>query len=346
MAKRTPEEVKAQREAWLARKTARESGQDVPRKPPTYPGEEEAAPSIEPAETPAASEPAAAEAPVEPEPVEEPVTETAAEALKPQSPSRKRTPEEIKAQREAFLAARAAKAAGAPAPTESESAPADTKPAAPAKKPAAKKAPAKAAAKPKTVTAPATPAETPTDESQITRRELLNYAWLASIALFSVELVGLSLWFAFPNFKAGEFGGEFRIGPANELLPEVNAGPEPYTDGKFWLVNVDTEVDGEQKQGVLAIYKVCTHLGCLFEWVPMTHRFECPCHGSKFALSGDYIAGPARRSLDRFVIQAVSPDGSVKTTDAEGSPLVVDENDSLIVDTGQRILGSSDITPA
>ena len=50
--------------------------------------------------------------------------------------------------------------------------------------------------------------------------------------------------------------------------------------------------------------------------------------------------------LDRFVIKAVAPDGTIKQTDAEGNPLVVDPEDMLIVDTGQRILGSADITPA
>ncbi len=152
--------------------------------------------------------------------------------------------------------------------------------------------------------------------------------------------MGLSLWFALPNFKAGEFGGQFDIGPATDVLPEVNAPPIPYTDGKYWLANLDTEAaNGEPRKGIVALFNVCTHLGCLYDWVDVTYRFECPCHGSKFELTGDYIEGPARRSLDRFVIQAVSPDGTVKETDAEGNPLAINGDEILIVDTGQRILG-------
>jgi cytochrome b6-f complex iron-sulfur subunit len=170
---------------------------------------------------------------------------------------------------------------------------------------------------------------------------------LASIGLFALETVGLSLWFAFPNFKAGQFGGIFPIGEAANILPEVNSAPVPYTDGKFWLINVDSETaSGEPRKGILAIYKVCTHLGCLYEWVPVTTRFECPCHGSKFTLTGDYIAGPARRSLDRFVIRAISPDGSVTETDTDGNPLVINGDETLEIDTGRRILGSSNIVPA
>jgi len=316
MAKKTPEEIKAQREAWLAKKAAKEAGLEVP------------------AEAPSKSDDAAQESPSETE-TPEPVVEAAAKPAEPQQPKQKRSPEEIKAQREAFLAAKAARAAGKAAPVET------VKP---------KPEPVQAAAKPAKPARPAVakkkappPVET---DPNLTRREFLNYAWLASIAVFSVGTIGASLWFAFPNFKAGEFGGEFPIGQAGNVLPEVNADPVPYTNGKFWLSNVDTEVDGEPRQGVLAIYKVCTHLGCLYEWIPMTGRFECPCHGSKFQLTADYIAGPARRSLDRFVIKAVAPDGTVKETDLEGNPLVVDPEDLLIVDTGQRILGSSDITPA
>jgi cytochrome b6-f complex iron-sulfur subunit len=243
------------------------------------------------------------------------------------------------------MAAKAARAAGEAAPppapaaaTASAPAPATAKAAprpATAAKPAA--APARAAA----------PAAAETVDPKITRRELLNYAWLASIGLLAVETVGLSLWFAFPNFKAGEFGGLFSIGAAADVVPEVNSGPVPFTDGKFWLVNLDIESpDGEPRKGVMAIYKVCTHLGCLYEWVPVTGRFECPCHGSKFALTGDYLAGPARRSLDRFVIQAIAPDGSIKQTDLEGNPLEINGDETLVIDTGQRILGSADIVPA
>jgi cytochrome b6-f complex iron-sulfur subunit len=343
MAKRTPEEIQAQREAWLARKTARAAGQDVP------------------LQSPAASAEAVAEAPAEPEVTPEPVVEAPtpeaavaqppAPTMPPQAPASKRTPEEIRAQREAFLAAKAAKAAGvavappapAPKPVEAALAPAPAAKPVEAAKPAPKPRTAEEVA-PKPAPAKEAPAEK--IDPNITRREFLNYAWLASIALLTVQGIGLSLWFAFPNFKEGQFGGAFPIGDAAGALPEVNSGPKAYVDGKFWLINVDSEVNGEPRKGVLAIYKVCTHLGCLYEWVPMTNRFECPCHGSKFQLSGDYISGPARRSLDRFVIQAVAPDGSIKETDPAGGPLEINGDETLVIDTGRRILGDPVLVPA
>lgn len=347
MPKKTPDEIQAQREAWLARKAARAAGQDVPLQTtsaePTSTTDEAVA-EVSP-EAEASPEPVVEV--VAPEPV---AAQEAAPKLPPQAPAAKRTPEEVRAQREAFLAAKAAKAAGMaappPAPKPVEAAPVP----APAPKPVEAAPPAPKprvteAAAPKPAPAKAEAVEEKVDPN-ITRREFLNYAWLASIALLTVQGIGMGLWFAFPNFKEGQFGGAFPIGDAAGALPEVNSGPKAYVDGKFWLINIDSEVNGEPRKGVLAIYKVCTHLGCLYEWVPMTNRFECPCHGSKFQLSGDYIAGPARRSLDRFVIQAIAPDGSVKETDVNGGPLEITGDERLVIDTGRRILGAPVLVPA
>ncbi|MBE7474044.1 MAG: Rieske 2Fe-2S domain-containing protein [Anaerolineales bacterium] len=341
MPTKTPEEIQAQREAWLARKAARAAGQEAPPQPAAPASEAEPVVEVSAPPEPVVEAPAAT-----PEPVAAPAPSTP-----PAAPPAggKRSPEEIRAQREAFLAAKAAKAAGvaAPAPKPAEAAPAPAPAATPTavEKPAPAPKPA-AAATPKPAPAKAAPAEPEKIDPTVTRREFLNYAWLASIALLTVQGIGMGLWFAFPNFKEGQFGGNFPIGDAAGALPEVNSGPKAYVDGKFWLVNLDTEVDGQSRKGIMAIYKVCTHLGCLYEWVPMTNRFECPCHGSKFQLSGDYIAGPARRSLDRFVIQAVAPDGSIKETDAEGNPLEINGDETLIIDTGRRILGAPVLVPA
>jgi cytochrome b6-f complex iron-sulfur subunit len=120
-----------------------------------------------------------------------------------------------------------------------------------------------------------------------------------------------TFFFMYPRFKAGEFGGVFYIGPES-ALPPTDAPPTPYTDGKFWLVNTED-------QGPLALYMVCTHLGCLYKWAQSNHRFECPCHGSKFSREGYYIEGPAPRSLDTFAVSV--------------------DNGMVAVDTGKKTLG-------
>jgi Rieske Fe-S protein len=43
---------------------------------------------------------------------------------------------------------------------------------------------------------------------------------------------------------------------------------------------------------------ICTHLHCIVSWNEMNKEFECPCHGGKFNLDGEVLAGPPPRPLD------------------------------------------------
>jgi len=175
----------------------------------------------------------------------------------------------------------------------------------------------------------------------LTRREFLFYIWTASMVLSLASTGGVVLWFAYPRFRAGEFGGTFKIDVAK--IPTTDAAPENHSDGRFWFVNTGS--------GILALYVVCVHLGCLYKWVPSNNRFECPCHGSKYQKDGTYIEGPAPRSLDRFVIEAVDASGKVlastKTGNANadatvGGPLAVPDGAvSLNIETGTKITGKT-----
>jgi cytochrome b6-f complex iron-sulfur subunit len=51
------------------------------------------------------------------------------------------------------------------------------------------------------------------------------------------------------------------------------------------------------KDGYRALSSVCTHLGCITRFQPDENIIACPCHGSRFNLDGDVIAGPAPRPL-------------------------------------------------
>ncbi len=189
----------------------------------------------------------------------------------------------------------------------------------------------------------------------LTRREFLYYIWGASLALFAIELTGLTIWFLLPRFREGEFGGAFTL-PV-DILPEENAPPVDHPDGRFWLIKVntlepndlmcETVGDGGPIVGAAALYKVCTHLGCIYAWVSVNDRFECPCHGSKYRLDGRRIVGPAPRNLDRFKMSALD----ANETEIVSSPIAEDgsydvliippETAWLMIDTGDRKSGSS-----
>jgi glycine/D-amino acid oxidase-like deaminating enzyme/nitrite reductase/ring-hydroxylating ferredoxin subunit len=65
--------------------------------------------------------------------------------------------------------------------------------------------------------------------------------------------------------------------------------------------------DGLGKKGVYrdaegALHAVslrCTHLGCLVRFNAAEHSWDCPCHGSRFAVDGSVLEGPAVEPLDR-----------------------------------------------
>ena len=106
--------------------------------------------------------------------------------------------------------------------------------------------------------------------------------------------------------------------------------PFPVADGKFFVVKVAPDAtiqpaedeDGSvNAEGIMAIYQVCVHLGCLVPYIASEKRFICPCHGSTYERDTQYVRGPAPRNLDQF---------RVKIT-----------NDVIVVNTGQKVTGLS-----
>ncbi len=191
----------------------------------------------------------------------------------------------------------------------------------------------------------------------MTRREFLYYIWIASMAILTAQSGGAMLWFAYPRFKAGEFGGVFTIDVSE--APPPDSGPKAYDAGRFWLVNLGDKHANDPRQpkdfpqtlGIKALYKICVHLGCLYKWVPTNDRFECPCHGSKYLPTGARIDGPARRNLDVFLVEALDAnDGVIAKTERkegnlEGSAIAITGAVKLRISTGTRIVGAPNTQP-
>jgi len=206
-------------------------------------------------------------------------------------------------------------------------------------------------------------AEAPVDSGMpervpLSRREFLNYLWAMSMVVFMAGGGGLTVWFLYPRFREGEFGGVFTV-PVSEL-PPPDSPPKEFPEGRFWLSNIGSTLTNDPRQptdyplqdGIRAIYKVCTHLGCLYKWVESNDRFECPCHGSKFLQTGTRIDGPARRNLDVFTIEVLDANGDVlartepSLDSKEGTPVPIPDGAvSLRIDTGRRVTGAPNSAP-
>jgi cytochrome b6-f complex iron-sulfur subunit len=116
----------------------------------------------------------------------------------------------------------------------------------------------------------------------------------------------------------------------DDVPPIVSLAGVP--TGKFVLVHTDDDA-------LVALYGIAPGYECFVRWVPLNHRFESPCYGSKFELNGQYIEGPSPRSLDRYALTIIFTDGSRVRTNELGDPIPLNGREiaSITVDIHRRI---------
>jgi len=157
------------------------------------------------------------------------------------------------------------------------------------------------------------------DKKTINRRQFFGVTWAVTIiALLGQAGAGL-LKFMTPILEEGAFGTEVRAGRVNEF--EVGS-VSYFRESRFYLIRLE--------EGFLALYRKCTHLGCVVPWEEENGAFNCPCHSTFFTVEGVVKSGPAPRPLDMFQIEI--------------------RGDEIFVDTGnlqtRQEFEPSQITPA
>jgi Rieske Fe-S protein len=58
-----------------------------------------------------------------------------------------------------------------------------------------------------------------------------------------------------------------------------------------------------QEGKLLAFSAICTHLACTVHYESDSDSIYCPCHGGRFDLAGNVIAGPPPAPLEAFKVE-------------------------------------------
>lgn len=92
---------------------------------------------------------------------------------------------------------------------------------------------------------------------------------------------------------------------AGELIGGyLSSKPKSYADlkpGEGAVLKIDgsnVAAFRDEQGRVHTCSAVCTHMGCLVGWNETDRSWDCACHGSRFALDGSVIHGPAVKPLE------------------------------------------------
>lgn len=131
------------------------------------------------------------------------------------------------------------------------------------------------------------------------------FAWTALAATIGISVLATTR-FLFPNVLV-EPPMRFKIGSPGDYPPGTVSTKWKAAHG-LWIIHSD-QYQGQDQ--IFALSTVCTHLGCIVNWLENEQKFKCPCHGSGFYINGVNFEGPAPRPLERVGIR-LAPDGMLE----------------------------------
>ncbi|GAC1567253.1 MAG: hypothetical protein NVS3B14_12730 [Ktedonobacteraceae bacterium] len=175
-------------------------------------------------------------------------------------------------------------------------------------------------------------------KQRLSRRRFLRRSILAVWGLSAAAAIGGALDMLYPNL-AGKFGSILDVGKKSTMPAAIPTAFKIGQAGVFYFLNAKTYMvhlakntpwllNGTNLTGQLtsewvtkdsdgsywiAVYQRCVHLGCTVPFRNDCVSFKCPCHGSHYNVDGEYLDGPAPRSLDRFAFSFNGEDVQVDT---------------------------------
>ena len=124
-----------------------------------------------------------------------------------------------------------------------------------------------------------------------TRREFLRDGWKIGGALLAVA-AGWTVFESLRPLRDTGAGGPLTLkAPGNYARDTATY----VVEGQLFIANANGNL--------FALSQKCPHLGCRVPFCESSGRFECPCHGSKFDIGGEWIEGPAPRGMDRYELK-------------------------------------------
>lgn len=170
---------------------------------------------------------------------------------------------------------------------------------------------------------------------EITRRGFMRRMLGVGVGILSLEFLGGTLAFLWPNLTEG-LGADITLGTPDDIngvfAQWAEGMPYIYNQANLFFVNIPaakamvagasggavsadatlpvpdpgTDVSEEipiADRSVAAFWRKCPHLGCQIPQVcDASQWFECLCHGSKYTVLGEKRDGPAPRGMDRFTV--------------------------------------------
>jgi len=174
------------------------------------------------------------------------------------------------------------------------------------------------------------------DERTLTRRSFMRRMVGAGVGLLSLEFIGGSIAFLWPNLTEG-LGATFRVGKLADVLNAepafANGYPYGFSAARSFLINVPAarslaggetvDMPSPSAADLIALWRKCPHLGCMVpDLCESVKRFECRCHGSTYNILGEKLEkGPAERGMDRFAV-------------------LMEEDGTIVIDTSEILKGA------
>jgi len=178
-------------------------------------------------------------------------------------------------------------------------------------------------------------------QQRLSRRRFLRRSMLSVWGLSTTAAVAGALYMMYPTVS-GQFGASLTVGKKTDFPPAKpsnfkrdQAGVFYVQEARTYLVHLAPAAAGTQfllsgsdlsdqmateswvrdSDGSfwVALYQRCVHLGCTVPFRDDCVSFKCPCHGSHYNVDGEYLDGPAPRSLDRFGMHLSGTDVVVDT---------------------------------